>query len=200
MRRYKKITDKDKIKYTSMLCEIISGVTKTRLKFTNDKHAESLIRVMDKFPKFVEQLPTLVYKKIIVFDEVNFKFKWDRDKTSISQYFINMKKNSHCLCGDFWADIEEAFNYEKGSLRHLSSKNGRGAGKNKPSKHYEEIIKLFPDEKEEKYMEKIRALENMFNEHGDSYFWKDDGKDTGFIEFCEAKFAEIKKIIDVKNL
>jgi hypothetical protein len=194
MRRYKKIAEKDKIKYTKMICELISNETKTHLMFTNDKYTESLVRVMDKFPKFVEQLSVLVYKKIIVFDDVNFKFKWNRDKTSIAWYFKNMKKNSLCLCGDFWADIEEAFDYERGSLRYLSSKNGRGIFK--PSEHYEEIIKLFPDEKEEKYMDKIRALEDMFNENSDNYFWKDDGTDTEFVEWCEAKFAEIKKIID----
>jgi len=192
----KKIDFKKEVYYTKVLCELINSITKTYLVYTSNSYIQKLIKVMDKFPKFVEQLPTLVDNKIIIFDEVDFKFKWNCDKTSIAQYFVNIKEKTIHPCNGFWADIEDAFDYKKDSLRHLATKNGRGAYF-KPSDDYIKIINLFPNEKEKKYYDKIQALEDMFNEHNNNYFWKDDGKNTSFIEFCEAKFDEIRKIIGV---
>jgi hypothetical protein len=138
---------------------------------------------MNNFPKFVYDLPELFYYEIITFEDN--QFKWNYDNTSLAEYFKSIEKKS----GDFWQDIEDAFLIKEGSLRHLASSNGRGIYK--PSKGYEKILKLFPNKKEEKYLDKIMALEEIINN-----FWINDNDNTKFTEHCEVKFAEIKKIID----
>ena len=180
MRRYKHIAFSDEQKYIMMLCEL----TKTDYFYSSTYDSFiSLVRVMNKFPKFVYDLSELFYHKIISYE--NNSFKWKYDNSSLAMYFKSMEKNS----GDFWKDIEEAFQIKEGTLRHLASSNGRGIYK--PSKDYEKILSLFPNEEEEKYIEKIKAIEEIVDN-----FWINDTANTKFIDFCEAKFTEIKKIID----
>jgi len=212
MRKYKPIGENPKdgphIQKLRVLINNAKTLPADHFYFSGGPIYTSMLHVMNNFPKFAEQIQTLFEHKIITYDK-DYKFNWNEDDTSLALYFKNQNFMSiKKVSGDFWGDIETAFSKKKGSLRHLASSNGRGIGSNKTgknrnyrkatannSKGYEKIQKLFPNEKEEKYFDKIQALEDMFDEHSNNYFWKDDGKNTSFIEFCEAKFDEIRKII-----
>jgi hypothetical protein len=210
MRKYKPINDpKDglHIQKLRILINRAKTLPADHFYFSGDNNYTSMLRVMNNFPKFAEQIQTLFEHRIITYED--YIFHWNEDDSSLALYFKNQDFLSRKeKSGDFWGDIETAFSKKKGSLRHLASKNGRGIGSNKPgrnrnykkatansSKGYEKIQKLFPSDEEEKYYDKIQALEDIFDEHSGNYFWKDDGKDTSLIEFCEAKFDEIRKII-----
>ena len=67
---------------------------------------------------------------------------WKKDKTSLGEYFINLKKTcKRPIKGGFWNPIEMVFNIERCSLRHVVSVNGRGITI-KESNDYEKIKEL----------------------------------------------------------
>ena len=207
MRKYKPTDSPEDGLHIQILRELINHaktLPADHFYFSSDKIYTSMLHVMNNFPKFVEQIQTLFEHGIITYKD--YKFNWNKDDTSLAQYFKNQdfmsRKNKS---GDFWGDIEIAFSKKKGSLRFLASSNGRGIESNKTgrnrnykkatanrSKDYEEIQKLFLTEEEEKYINKITAIEDIMDEDN---FWKNDN-DLGLIEHCKLKFDMIKKIID----
>ena len=135
----------------------------------------ALANVLYRFPEFESSIEIFFYNKIISFEKGHFK--WNYDKTSLAQYFGSIKKEND-KTQLFWEYVEYAFAIQKGSLRPLRSDNG---SVRKPSKDYMKIIKLVGTKEDKKYMDKIAALEDMFDEYSNNYFWKDDGTEMEFV-------------------
>jgi hypothetical protein len=67
------------------------------------------------------------------------RLKWTKSKSSLAEYFAWIKQPKTTITGGFWAPIEMAFDYERGSLRRLAGSNGNAF--KKPSKDFEVIKK-----------------------------------------------------------
>jgi hypothetical protein len=104
----------------------------------NNQEKDNLEKCFFYFPQFQNDYYFLLMKNVIT--PTSEGLHWNADKTSLGQYFKNLKKPCNPVKGGFWNPIETTFNIGRGTLRPLVSKNGRGYVKD--SEDYEKIKKM----------------------------------------------------------
>jgi len=87
------------------------------------------------YPEFIEDLPLLIENKFILVEDR--KLVWDKSKKSLAEYFGNQTKDGK---NNKWEFIEHLFG--KKDLKNSFSTNGSSYDRKKPSKDYNEWLKI----------------------------------------------------------